>query len=109
MPYGVPNDRNTLGWLDVGVYLAELRRTTGRGWCVVLATTGELTPERKILLSVCEYRAGAPVVRDDLALVAAHWPNVTNRDLAGAVYGMLYQFDRRLEERERAAAAQMSF
>jgi len=106
---GLSNEHMEPGWLDVAEYLAHLRQTTGRGWCVCVAATGELSKQRSILLSVCEFRAGAPVVRDDLALSAACWPNYNKRGLASTVHDLLYRFDRRLAEREQGALAQAAF
>lgn len=109
MPYEHGTDRNALGWLDVHDYLAELRSTTGRGWCVCIAATGEQSRTKHLLLSVCEYRAGAPIVRDDIALTAGHWPNGDHRRMESAVYELLHRFDRRLEERANVREIQSAF
>ena len=103
------NAHHEPGWLDVGEYLKHLRSTTGRSWCVCVAVTGEHTPETVLLFSVCEYYAGAPVVRDDLALTAASWPSYHRRGVASTVHELLYRFDRRLEEREMGAVVQAAF
>ena len=94
------------GWLDVATYLTELKATTGRGWCVCVAATGEPRGQRYLLFSVCEYRGGAPVVRDDLALVSDCWPRGPSRDVAATVFQLLFRFDRRLAEREELARQQ---
>lgn len=109
MSYEHATDRNALGWLDVNAYLKELRRTTGRGWCVCIASTGESSRTEHLLLSVCEYRAGAPVVRDDIALTAGHWPSASHRRLEFAVYDLLYRFDRRMAERATEVESQSAF
>lgn len=97
------------GWLDVGVYLQDLKRTTGRGWSVCIAATGELSERTFLVFSVCEWRAGAPILRDDLALVADCWPRSNTRNVATTVYQLLHSFDRRLAEREEKSVAQASF
>ena len=109
MPYGRPNERNAPGWLDIGEYLGDLRRATGRSWCVCIATTGEQSKARAMLLSVCEYRAGAPVVRDDLGITAGAWPSGSHRDMEAAVLDLLYRFDRKLADREQESVAQAAF
>lgn len=97
------------GWLDIAEYLTDLKRTTGRGWCVCIAATGERGEQQYLLFSVCEYRAGAPVVRDDLALVSDCWPRGRSRGVANVVHNLLYRFDRRLAEREEQSVAQATF
>lgn len=109
MPKGVPDGHGKPGWLDVGDYLATLRDTTGVNWCVCVATTGGQSKERALLLSVCEYRRGTPIVRDDLAIVSGAWPSGQYRDVEASVLDMLYRLDRRLAEREKVAVQEALF
>lgn len=102
MPKGVPDGRNEPGWLDIGEYLAELRSTSGINWAVCVSSTGGQSKERAILLAMCEYRGGAPIVRDDIAITAGAWPSLSYRSMESAVFDLLYRFDRRLAEREEA-------
>lgn len=109
MSYERKNGNDGPGWLDVHAYLESLRRTTGRRWCVCMAATSEESRTRHLLLSVCEFRGGTPIVRDDLVLVTGHWPNPNQRYLDASVYELLYRFDALLAERESASVAQQAF
>lgn len=97
------------GWMDVAEYLADLKRTTGIGWSVCIAVTGEHSGRLSLVFSVCQWRAGAPILRDDLALVADAWPRGNTRSVATTVHQMLYSFDRRLAEREQESIARAAF
>ena len=109
MPYGQPNPHNGPGWMDIHSYLTELRATTGKGWCVCVAATTDTSRTQHLLFSVCEFRAGTPVVRDDLGIVSGHWPNTNNRRFEAAVFELLVRFDRRLAERSDLGASQSAF
>jgi len=109
MPHGVSNGNNEVGWLDVGEYLAHLKGATGRSWCVCVATTGELSKERFLLLSVRDFKDGTPVVCSGDTVTVATWPNNARRGLAATVLDMLYRFDRCLEERAQVAERQAFF
>lgn len=98
MPKGVPDGTNKPGWLDIAEFLDQLRGATGVGWCICIAATGRQSKERACLLSVHQFYAGSPVLRDDLALVSAAWPSGSYRDLEAAVLDMLYRLDGRLAE-----------
>lgn len=109
MAYEHGTEGNALGWLDIHEYLNDLASTTGRRWCICVAATGESSRSKHLLFTVCEYRAGAPVVRDDITLTAGHWPSPNHRRVESAVFELLYRFDRRMAERAEDLENQSAF
>lgn len=109
MRYGAEHSDQGPGWLDICVYLAEIRKRTGRSYRITLGATGELSDTRSVLLGVQLYYAGTPVLGDDGPIVASYWPNPNARRVEYEVYKMLYRLDRALEERELSAEQQAFF
>lgn len=97
------------GWLDIGVYLEEIRKATGRRYRVCIGTTGELSDTRSMLLCVQQYYAGTPVLGDDSPILSEAWPNPSARTMESAVYRLLYRLDRALEARRVEAEQRALF
>lgn len=108
MPKGEVNAVYGPGWLDVCVYLEELRKSTGRRYRVTIGAPGETADSRCVLLGVQQYYAGSPVFGADDPIIGSYWPNPDARSVEAAVYKLLYRLDRALEER-KVAAEQKAF